>query len=471
MAETGDDNDGGAAGQQGERAAAKDNDETDRMERWLLGALMVDLSDWAEVAGRVSSADFQRESHAAIFTAMAELVAAGRQLHAATLSEKLAEQSLLGMVGGSDYLDALADGMSRKPGRSNARAYAKIVRDRATRRMLVDAGHRIAALAEHVEGSNVEQLVDDAARRILTIRSRRQADGPRRFGEVAAAMTRRLENLSRRGQAGTGVSTGFAELDRVTGGFARSDLVVVGGRPSMGKTALMLNIAERATRDPGDPNAVLCCTAESPAEKIVGRMVASVGRIRLAHFRGGLRPDEWEPLAAALTNLQGREQLYVDDRARTPDAIRTRSWQVAARAGGIKVVFVDALQRIQPPLARTDRGAELEDILRSLKDLAGDLQCPVVVSSYLTRGPEKRGDRRPYLEDLRGSSAIEEIADLVLLVFRRSYYNPDEDDLQKDTMEIIVGKNRNAGVGRASPGPVGSVFMTYDSRFDRLKDG
>ena len=276
---------------------------------------------------------------------------------------------------------------------------------------------------------------------------------PRRVGEVAAERLRRL------GKA-TAVSTGFDELDRMAGGFHRSDLILVAGRPSMGKTALMLNIAERVTRDQDASQPVLYVSLETPAEVLVGRLLAAITGMGRRTLYGSPTARERESLEKGGAELNGRA-LLIDDRAATAAEIR-ESALAASQAGDLRLLFVDALQVVRPHAKRTDRGAELEEVAWSLKALARELRCPVVASCYLNRGPERRADRRPCLSDLRGSAALEDAADQVLLLYRNDVYC--EESILPETTEVATAKNRN--------GPctgMESVWLTYREDIDRVE--
>ena len=276
----------------------------------------------------------------------------------------------------------------------------------------------------------------------------------RKVGDVATSLVRRLDELARIGEP-VGIPSGFRDLDRMTGGFGRSDFVVIAGRPSMGKTALMVNVAERATRQGHghhDPQAVLFVSLETHAEALVARMMASMAGLERADLLNAT-PTRTRALNAALEELK-RRPFIVDDRATTVDAIRKSALR-CAETDGVDMLFVDALQTVRMQPRRSDRDAELEEIAWSLKELAWELQCPVIVSSYLGRGPECRPDRRPYLSDLRDSSAIEEVADLALLLYRDDVYAVDSSD--PDTIEVVMAKNRNGFHARGgSP-----VWLTY----------
>lgn len=277
---------------------------------------------------------------------------------------------------------------------------------------------------------------------------------PRRVGEVAAERLRRLDKAA--------VSTGFDELDRMTGGFQRSDLILVAGRPSMGKTALMLNIAEKVTRDQDASQPVLYVSLETPAEVLVGRLLASVTGMGRRIWTASTTAGERQSLEKGVAALEGRALLIADH---APTVVEIRKGALAAsQAGHLRMLFVDALQVVRPQVKRTDRDAELEEVAWSLKALARELRCPVIASCYLNRGPERRADRRPYLSDLRGSAALEEAADLVLLLYRDDVYF--EDSTLPETIEVAIAKNRN--------GPytgMGSVWLTYREDIDRVERG
>ena len=274
---------------------------------------------------------------------------------------------------------------------------------------------------------------------------------------------RRLDELARSGGS-AGVPSGFRDLDRMTGGFGRSDLVVIAGRPLMGKTALMVNVAERATREGRsrrDSPAVLYVSLETHAEALVARMMASIAGLERIELSNAT-PARTQALSAALEELK-RRPFMIDDRATTADAIRESTLR-CAETNGVRMLFVDALQTVRMRPRRHDREAELEEIAWSLKELAWELQCPVIASSYLGRGPERRCDRRPHLADLRDSSAIEEVADLVLLLYRDDVYV--EDSSEPGTIEVAMAKNRN----RLRPGWASHIWLTYRAQIDRVED-
>ena len=428
-------------------------------EQSLLGGLMLDASAWLEVAERVSADDFYRPQHRLIFGVVAELAEADEPVDNVTVRAALSARSLLDKAGGADYL---VDLVESTPGASNVAAYAGIVRERATLRRLLAAANGIASSVLDPEGRNSESVLDEAEREVFAIRDGRATeDAPRSAEQLVVGVKERLEYLAEHGGEVTGVASGFADLDRLTAGFQPADLVVVAARPSMGKTALMVNMAEHAVlSDEGPPGAVLVFSLEQPADQVVSRMLSSMGRIDQTRMRtGDLEPEDWDRFARAMGRLRGRP-LYVDDTAAlTPSAIRARARRVSREAGGLRIVMVDYLQLMSASTEQENRTAEISEVSRSLKALAKELRCPVVACSQLNRSLEQRQDKRPRLSDLRESGAIEQDADVILFIYRDEVYDADTPD--RGLAEIIVGKQRN--------GPIGEVrlaFTPHLTRFD-----
>ena len=427
-------------------------------EQSLLGGLMLDPRTWLEIADRVSANDFYRPQHRLIFTVLADLADAGEPIDNVTVRNALSNRSLLDKAGGAPYL---VDLVESTPGPSNVAAYAGIVVERATRRRLIGAANDIASSAFLPDGKDSEAMLDEAEREIFAIRDGRPTEDAPQYGdELGVAAKERLEYLAEHGGEVTGVPTGFPDLDRLTAGFQPADLVVVAARPSMGKTALMVNMAEHAVLSDEDPTgAVLVFSLEQPADQVYSRMLSSVGRIDQTRMRtGDLDPDDWDRFARALGRLRGRP-LYVDDTAAlTPNAIRARARRVSRQAGGLKIVMVDYLQLMTSSKEQENRTAEISDISRSLKALAKELHCPVVACSQLNRSLEQRQDKRPRLSDLRESGAIEQDADVILFIYRDEVYNADTPD--RGLAELIVGKQRN--------GPIGDVTLTFTPQLTKF---
>ena len=428
-------------------------------EQSLLGGLLLDGEAWDRVADRVDAGDFYRPGHRLIFRVVGELAEANEPVDSVTVRDALSSRGLLEKAGGPAYLVELVEST---PGSSNVAAYAGIVRERATLRRLIAAGNGMAEAAFEPEGRDSETLLDQAEQEVFAIRDGRRGEGaPREFGEVASAVRDRLDWLAEHGGQVTGVPSGFGDLDALTAGWQPGDLVIVAGRPSMGKTALVANMAEHAVLADGDSaGAVVVFSLEQPAEQVVSRMVSSVGRIDQTRMRTGqLEAEDWDRFARALGRFRGRP-LYVDDTGGvTPGAVRARVRRIAREAGGLKLVVVDYLQLMRPSTAQEHRTAEISDISRALKALALELRCPVVACSQLNRSLESRQDKRPRLADLRESGAIEQDADVILFVYRDEVYDADSPD--RGTAEIIVGKQRN--------GPIGDVRLTFIPHLTRFE--
>ena len=437
-------------------------------EQSLLGGLMLDEDAWLRVADRVEAADFYRPAHRVIFEVMAELADRNEALDVITVSEALSARALLERAGGNAYLAELVDGSA---GAANARAYAGIVQEQATLRRLIGVAGEISEAAFLPESRTAADVVDYAEQRVFEIsEGRLRESAPRHVGHLADTVAETLDRLARYGSAVTGVPSGFNDLDAITAGFQKSDLVIVAARPSMGKTALMVNMAEHAVmaspgaeelEGDGDPAGgaagggrlpVLIFSMEQPADQLVMRMLSSLGKIDQTRMRTGkLHEEDWHRFAGARTMLKD-QPLYIDDTpALTPNDVRARARRVAREAGGLKMLMVDYLQLMRPSGKHDNRTGEISEISRSLKAIAKEFRCPLVACSQLNRSLESRTDKRPYMSDLRESGAIEQDADVILFIYRDEVYNPESAD--KGLAEINIGKQRN--------GPTGTIKLTF----------
>ena len=431
-------------------------------EQALLGGLMLDEQAWFKVADKVAAEDFYRPSHRIVFDAMRELADANKELDALTLSETLANKALLENAGGNSYLAEL---MASTPGASNVGAYAEIVRDRATLRRLIGAANEIADAAFAPEGRSSADVLDQAEQTILDIgESEIKDSAPRRIRQLTDVVADKLDAL-KGGHTITGIASGFDDLDRRTAGFQASDLVIVAARPSMGKTALMMNMAEHAVMKEGNGHgAVLVFSMEQPADQLVMRLLSSLGGINQSQMRTGqLSANDWDCFSSARAQVKDKP-LYIDDTAAlTPNDLRARARRVARDAGALKMIMVDYLQLMRPSTKQENRTNEISEISRSLKAIAKEMNCPVVACSQLNRSLESRTDKRPHMSDLRESGAIEQDADVILFIYRDEVYNPDSAD--KGLAELNIGKQRN--------GPIGTVKLTFTphlTKFDNHVD-
>jgi len=427
-------------------------------EQAVLGGLLVDTRRWDEVADIVRGEDFYLRQHREIFSAIRALQEGGHPVDIVTTSEWLKNQGTLEPAGGLAYLGELAN---RTPGTTNVVAYAKIVRERSVLRALLDAAAEISEKAYQPEGLDTEALIDFAERTVFGIsdNDRRALSGFQSIQGLLTQAVDRIEELYQSGAGITGVSTGFKDLDNLTSGLQDADLVVIAGRPSMGKTSLAMNLAENAAVGSKLPVAVF--SMEMPGQQLAMRMLSSLGRINAHRVRTGqLTQDDWPRLTSAM-GLLDEAPIFVDDTpALTPSELRSRVRRLTREHGKLGLVIVDYLQLMQTGESSENRAVEVANITRALKVIAKEARVPVAVLSQLNRGLEQRPNKRPIMSDLRESGAIEQDADLILFIYRDEVYN--EDSPEKGTAEIIVAKQRN--------GPTGTVRLTFLGEYTRFEN-
>jgi replicative DNA helicase len=367
-------------------------------------------------------------------------------------------------VGGLTYLNALAQ---NTPSAANIRRYAEIVRDRSVLRRLVTVADEVATQALNPQGKEVKQLLDEAESKIFAIAEEgaRGAQGFQAIQPLLTQVVERIDELYNRDNQNdiTGVPTGFVDLDRMTSGLQPGDLVIVAGRPSMGKTAFSLNIGENVAIDSGLPVAVF--SMEMGGAQLAMRMLGSVGRLDQSRLRiGKLNDEDWPRLTHAIQKMNDA-QLYIDETpALNPIELRARARRLSRQCGKLGLIIIDYLQLMSGSSAGENRATEISEISRNLKGLAKELGCPVIALSQLNRSLEQRPNKRPVMSDLRESGAIEQDADVILFIYRDQVYNPDSPD--KGTAEIIIGKQRN--------GPIGTVRLTFlgeYTKFDNYTGG
>lgn len=426
-------------------------------EQAVLGGLMLDNNTWDTVADRITAEDFYRRDHQLIFTAIAELAGRSEPSDAVTLAEYLDRAGVQGETGGLAYLASL---VQDTPSAANIRAYAEIVRERAQMRRLIRVGGEIAASVYDNEGRTASELVDEAERRVFEI-----AEAGRKVGSGFVPLVQILgptiDLIDKRHQnqgALTGVSTGFTELDRMTAGLQPGDLIVIAGRPSMGKTTLAINIAENAAISAGTRVAVF--SMEMSREQLALRMISSLGRVNQSHLRTGMFGDqEWSCINSAIS-LMKNAPIFIDDTgALTPTEIRARARRLK-REHGLGLIVVDYLQLMQVAGTKENRATEISEISRSLKALAKELSVPVIALSQLNRSVEQRQEKKPVMSDLRESGAIEQDADLIMMIYREEVY--DQNTTRKGIADIIIAKQRN--------GPIGDVALTFLGEYTKFEN-
>ncbi|MEM1188934.1 MAG: replicative DNA helicase [Pseudomonadota bacterium] len=426
-------------------------------EQSVLGGLMISPDAWDGVAELVSAEDFYRADHRLIFRQIRNLAEASKPVDFVTLADQLQLSGELEAAGGHAYLAELAEST---PSASNIRAYAQVVRERSSLRRLIEAAQEIADSGFHPQGRNAAELIDEAERLIMQIGELGpKAGGPRDVDLLLRETVDRIEELCNSGSDITGLSTGYVDLDRFTSGLQKSDLIIVAGRPSMGKTSFAMNLVEHAVLSQPDP--VLVFSMEMPAEQLMMRLLSSLGRIDQTLVRTGrLDQGGWDKLSQSVGKLRNRPLLIDDTPALTPTEVRSRARRVKREHGNVAMIMVDYLQLMQVAGASEGRTAEISEISRNLKAIAKEFQCPVVALSQLNRSLEQRPNKRPVNSDLRESGAIEQDADVIMFIYRDEVYNPDSAD--KGVAEIILGKQRN--------GPIGTVRLAFFGEYTRFEN-
>ena len=427
-------------------------------EQSVLGGLMIANDAWDRVADLVSDADFYRPEHRLIFRRMAQLTEASQPIDVVTLADSLAHADELERAGGFAYLAEIA---RNTPSAANIRAYAVAVRERSSLRALIAAAQAIADSGFHPEGRNSGELLDEAERRIAQITEERPKNGgPEPVNPLLKRAVDRIDELFNSDSIITGVSTGFKDLDEMTSGLQRGDMVVVAARPSMGKTTFAMNLVEHAVMTGTKP--VIVYSMEMPAEQLIMRLLSSIGRINQTKVRTGkLEDEDWPKLSAAISKLKDRP-LFIDDTpALSPIEIRSRTRRIAREHGNPALIMIDYIQLMQVAGSTDGRTAEISEISRSIKAMAKEFECPVVALSQLNRGVEQRPNKRPVNSDLRESGAIEQDADIIMFIYRDEVYNEESPD--KGVAEIIIGKQRNGPIGTAR-----LAFIGKYTRFDNL---
>lgn len=428
-------------------------------EQSVLGAVLLNNEAWETVAELVGEDDFYRHDHQLIFRALKDQVADEQPLDVVTMAERLQKRAELDSIGGISYLHALASGT---PSASNVKAYAGIVHERSVLRQMIAIGNDIADAAYNPGDQKSDQLLDRAESQVLGIADKMQqtSDGFQGIRSILANTVERIDEIFRSDSAITGVATGFDDFDAMTSGLQASDLVIVAGRPSMGKTTFSMNIAEHVAISGDKPVAIF--SMEMPAEQLAMRMIASLGRVELQKIRTGTMTDaDWPRITSAVTLLEKNSSIFIDDSAGlSPTEVRAKARRLK-REHGLGLIVIDYLQLMQIKGGNGEnRTAEISEISRSLKSLAKELEVPVVALSQLNRSLEQRTDKRPVMSDLRESGAIEQDADLIVFIYRDEVYNPESPD--KGTAEILIRKQRN--------GPIGSCRVSFLGQYTRFEN-
>jgi replicative DNA helicase len=426
-------------------------------EQALIGGLMLNAQAWDKIADVITADDFYRQDHRLMFQAIDRLIDAGSPCDVVTVSEHLDARGELEQAGGLAYLATLAN---ETAGAANARAYAKIIRERSMLRALINAGNEISGSAFATDGRSASQVLDDAERMVFEIAEKgsRGRKGFMALKDILPETVDRIDELHQSDGSITGISSGFHEFDKLTAGLQGGDLVIVAGRPSMGKTTLAINIAENAAI--GAQKGTAIYSMEMPAQQLAFRMISSLGRVDQTHLRTGNFPDEdWSRINTAV-QLMSEAPIYIDDTpGMSPTEIRARARRLK-REHGLDLIVVDYLQLMQIEGTKENRATEISEISRGLKALAKELNVPVIALSQLNRSVEQRTDKRPVMSDLRESGAIEQDADLIVFIYREEVYNPDTP--RKGIADITIAKQRN--------GPIGDFPLTFVGRYTKFEN-
>jgi len=425
-------------------------------ERAILGGLLLDNDALPKVVAVLSADDFYREAHRHIFTTITTLFNRNEPVDWLTLTSALKETGQLETVGGIPFLTELIDAV---PSSANILHYTRIVKEKALLRRLISAATEISTRS-YEEHQDIDEFLNQSEELIFAVGAERLGTGFVHIQDLMKSSFETIESLYDRKESITGVGSGFKDLDNLTAGFQRSDLIIIAGRPSMGKTSFALNIAMNAAMDYGVPTAIF--SLEMGNEQIALRILCAKARVNLKSLRTGfLSPEDWGRLTLAVGNISDAP-LYIDD---TPSI---SSLEIRAKARrlkkekGLGLIIVDYLQLMKGSTSRSDsREKEISEISRSLKALAKEIHVPVVALSQLNRQVEQRPDKRPHLADLRESGAIEQDADVILFIYRDEVYNDSPDNPQKGKAEIIIGKQRN--------GPIGRVTTHFDAQYSTFR--
>ena len=431
------------------------------LERAILGGLMLETERYDAVSEIIEFTDFEGQDHQNIFQSMGELVNSNKPLDPLTVSDRLDSKNLLTRAGGKNYLIDLA---STSPSAANLEAYAGMIRQKSISRKLMKINSEISELIINPQGKEAAELLDEAETKIFSLNDEasRTSTNIQKLDELIPQSIERMNEIAKNGSSLLGASTGYKDLDSKLQGLQNGDLIIVAARPSMGKTALSMNIVENFVLNKDISVGVLVFSLEMPAESLTTRLLASNAKIDQQKVRSAsMNQADLKKFMESSSKLKDLP-LYIDDSSMlSPMELRARARRIARQEpNGLSLIVVDYLQLMQLPASQENRVNQISEISRSLKMLAKELNVPVIALSQLNRAVEQRPNKRPIMADLRDSGAIEQDADVILFIYRDEVYNEDSEEGNK--AEIIIGKQRN--------GPIGKVNLTFLKEFTRIED-
>lgn len=427
-------------------------------ERSVIGSILLDGDLVSSVSEIVCADDFFRPEHCIIFNSILSLADSCESIDVVTVSEWIDKNNSLDDIGGIGYLLEIADST---PSASNVLSYAEIVKERAILRRIAALGSQVSEVARDRDGMTSAEMIEETERQLAALsESQAKAGDLESIGDILIGAVNGIDERFNNGETVTGIKTGLSDFDEFMGGLQDTDLIILGGRPAMGKTSLAINMAENAAINEGKVVAVF--SIEMPKVQLANRMISSIGRIDQGRIKTGkLEDSDWSKIMMSTLKLK-KSKLFIDDTSGiSPSYARNKLKKIEREHGGVDLVVIDYLQLMQIPNYKEGRTNEISEISRSLKAMAKEFNCPVIALSQLNRGLETRPNKRPINSDLRESGAIEQDADIIMFVYRDEVYN--EDSPHKGIAEIIIGKHRNGEIGT-----VRAAFQGKYSRFENL---
>jgi len=429
-------------------------------EQAILAGIIIDNENWEKISENIDESDFYKKKHRIIFKIIENEIKNNKNIDILSLTEILKNTNEIAIVGGKEYLNEI---ITNTVNTKNITTYVKIIKEYSALRKLIITSKNIIETSLNIKNKNIQEIIDKAEKEILSIsKKHKKTENITTISQALTTTIKKIETFFESGSNITGLSSGFKELDNITSGLHKSDLIIIAGRPSMGKTTLAINIAENIIIKNNMP--VLIFSMEMPAEQIATRMLSSLGRIELQRLRTGLlKETDWPRLSSAIAIMSGKN-LYIDDSGSlTPYDINNKARKIYSLHKELGAIIIDYLQLMHIPDMNDFRASEISEISRSLKVLAKELNVPVIALSQLNRSLEQRTDKRPMMSDLRESGSIEQDADLIIFIYRDEIYNKNIKN--KGIAEIIIAKQRN--------GPIGTInlkFFGHYSKFENLLD-